>query len=75
MLVIKSAQYDDFRDSTVRSLHGRLLETKAHTDQALQLFDALLAAGRFDLTIDDIQKNHDLRYAIEWVYGAGGATT
>lgn len=73
MLAIKSSGYDGFRDGRVRNLHSRLLETKAHTDKALQMFDTLLAAGRFDFTIEDIEGYRDLRSAIEWVYGAGGA--
>jgi hypothetical protein len=76
MISIKS-QYDpqmgnlgDFRDPNVRRLHGQLQEVKAHVEQALSKFETLLAAGQEDLTIYDVQKDDDLRYAIESIFGS-----
>ena len=57
-----SWQHNDFHDTNVRRLHGDLAAIKENASIACEKMEALLAEGRYDITLEEARQllNYEL---------------
>lgn len=72
MLKLKSAQFNpqpDFGNTGVRRLMGTLSNTRDYATQAYERLERYISDQKFDLTVEDIQADHELAYALNGALG------